>query len=111
MLQLTSSTVSTESAVQTAANMASIAERIRGEFREMPGLTLTVAQAQRLWNVDLSTCTEVLTQLLDAGFLCRRADGAYGRASDLTARPLRSPKAGIQFLEADRPRRAAAIDG
>jgi hypothetical protein len=110
MLQLTSSTVSTESAVRTAANMASIAERIRGEFREMPGLTLTVAQAQRLWHVDLSTCTEVLTQLLDAGFLCRRADGAYGRASDLTAQ-LRPPKAGIQFLEADRPRRAAAIDG
>ena len=30
----------------------SITERVRGEFREMPGLTLTVAQAGRLWSLD-----------------------------------------------------------
>ena len=87
---------------------ATIAERVRGEFREMPGLTLTVAQARRLWDLDSSTCSDVLTQLVDAGFLCRRADGAYGRASDLAARPLRMAKAGIQFIEFDQPRRLAA---
>ena len=85
-----------------------ISERIRGEFREMPGLTLTLAQAQRLWNVDVATCTEVLSQLVDAGFLCRRSDGAYGRSSDLSARPLRMAKAGIQFIDIDRSGRAAA---
>jgi hypothetical protein len=85
-----------------------IIERIRGEFREMPGLTLTLAQAQRLWNVDVATCTEVLSQLVDAGFLCRRPDGAYGRSSDLSARPLRMAKADIQFIKIDRSGRAAA---
>jgi len=87
---------------------SSITERVRGEFREMPGLTLTVAQARRLWSLDLSTCSEVLSELVETGFLCRRADGAYGRASDLAARPLRMAKAGIQFLDIDRPRRLTA---
>jgi len=86
----------------------SIAERIRGEFREMPGLTLTVAQARRLWSLDPSTCSAVLTQLVETGFLCRRADGAYGRASDMANRPARMAKAGLQFLELDQPRRLAA---
>ena len=86
----------------------SITERIRGEFREMPGLTLTVAQARRLWSLDQSTCSAVLTQLVETGFLCRRADGAYGRASDMANRSVRMAKAGLQFLELDQPRRLAA---
>jgi DNA-binding IclR family transcriptional regulator len=75
-----------------------IAERIRGEFREMPGLVLTAAQACRLWRLDGSTCHTTLAQLVEAGFLCRKADGTYGRASDLAVRP-RMAKAGIQFIE------------
>jgi hypothetical protein len=68
---------------------AVIAERVRGEFREMPGLTLTLEQAGRLWSLDVPTCSAVLTQLVDTGFLCRRADGTFCRASDLTGRPIR----------------------
>ena len=83
----------------------SIIERVRGEFREMPGLTLTLAQARRLWSLDQSTCSEVLTELVETGFLCRKADGAYGRASDLAARPLRMAKAGIPLFDIDQPRR------
>ena len=64
-----------------------IAERVRGEFREMPGLTLTLAQAGRLWSLDANMCTEVLTYLVGIGFLCRREDGAFCRASDMAARP------------------------
>jgi len=64
----------------------SIAERVRGEFREMPGLALTVAQAGRLWSLDTSTCSEVLTRLVETGFLSRRADGAFCRSSDLLTR-------------------------
>src|SRR5205809_8044096 len=108
MLQLTSPMPSTEPAVLSDATKAMITERIRGEFREMPGLTLTVAQARRLWSLDPSTCSEVLTELVDTGFLCQKPDGAYGRASDLAARPLRMAKAGIQFADLDRQRRAAA---
>jgi len=87
---------------------SSISERVCGEFREMPGLTLTVAQARRLWSLDSSTCSEVLTELVETGFLCRRDDGAYGRASDLTTRSLRMAKAGIPSVDLDQPRRVAA---
>ena len=75
--------------------MTTIAERIRAEFREMPGLTLTVAQARRLWSLDPSTCNQVLAQLVEAGFLSQRADGAFCRATDLAAKPLRMARAGI----------------
>jgi len=107
MLQLTSSLPSPKMLLAESSTAVTL-ERIRGEFREMPGLTLTLAQARRLWNVDVSTCTELLCHLVDSGFLCRRADGAYGRASDLSAHPLRMAKAGIQFVEIERPARRAA---
>ena len=38
--------------------------RIRAEFREMPGLQLTAEQAARLWHVDAATCTAVLSRLV-----------------------------------------------
>jgi hypothetical protein len=96
MLQLSSST---HGMFPETGSM--IAERIRGEFREMPGLILTAAQACRLWSLDVSTCHAALATLVDAGFLCRKADGTYGRASDLAVRP-RMAKAGIQLVELDR---------
>ena len=105
MLQLTSSTTP-ELTIQPDPK-AVIAERVRGEFREMPGLTLTLAQAGRLWSLDASTCSEVLSQLVEGGFLSRRADGAFCRASDLAARPLRMAKAGIELVNMDQPRRLA----
>ncbi len=58
-----------------------VAERVRGEFLEMPGLSLTLAQAGRLWRLDTVTCADVLSHLVSTGFLCRRADGAFCRAS------------------------------
>jgi len=82
-----------------------ITERIRGEFREMPGLVLTVEQACRLWCLDEPTCITVLAQLVDAGFLCQKGDRAYGRSSDLMIRP-RMAKATLEAV--DRSRRVAA---
>ena len=35
--------------------------RIRGEFREMPRLRLSLEQAMRLWSLDRATCVDVLT--------------------------------------------------
>ena len=81
MLQLSASTTADFHSQQDTR--ALITERVRGEFREMPGLTLTLAQAGRLWSLDATTCTEVLTSLVASGFLCRRADGAFCRASDM----------------------------
>jgi hypothetical protein len=38
---------------------ADLIARIRGEFREMPGLSLTIKQACRLWRCDAVTCRHV----------------------------------------------------
>ena len=35
---------------------ARLIERVLGEYREMPGLALTVKQARRLWGCDAETC-------------------------------------------------------
>ena len=44
-------------------------ERVRAEFREMPGLTLTLPQASRLFNLDPLRCEQILTALVRAGQL------------------------------------------
>jgi hypothetical protein len=85
-----------------------IVERIRGEFREMPGLTLTTEQAQRLWNLDSPTCGEVLASLVSEGFLRVKPNGAYARATDLTAHPRRMARATLGAFELERIRPAAA---
>jgi hypothetical protein len=56
--------------------------RIEGEYREMPGLKLTEAQARRLWDLDGDTCSLVLMTLLEQRFLKCTASGMYVRASD-----------------------------
>ena len=49
--------------------------RVRNEFREMPGLCLTAVQARRLWCLDESTCTRVLSTLVTEGYLRRSSIG------------------------------------
>jgi len=51
--------------------------RIWREFAEMPGLCLTIAQAQRLWTIDRATCAELLERLVSARLLVRGGDGRY----------------------------------
>ena len=53
--------------------------RVSGEYMEMPGLQLTLAQASRLWNMKPATSAHVLDRLVDASFL-RRAGDRYVRA-------------------------------
>ena len=53
--------------------------RVYGEYLEMPGLQLTLAQASRLWNMQPATSAHVLERLVDASFL-RRAGDRYVRA-------------------------------
>lgn len=57
--------------------LESLAARVRGEYCEMPGLRLTVAQACRLWQLDASTCQALLEQLVREAFLYRTPNGAY----------------------------------
>ena len=51
--------------------------RIRGEYREMPGLKLTVAQAARLWHLDQPSIERLLDVLVADGLLRRTTAGAY----------------------------------
>ena len=44
-------------------------ERIRSDFDEMPGLCVTLTQAQRLWSLDESTCVVALDDLMSEGYL------------------------------------------
>ena len=55
-------------------------QRIHGEFMEMPGLRLTLDQAQRLWGLDETTCRRVLQILIDAGFLRDQGRGMFVRS-------------------------------
>ena len=43
--------------------------RVHGEFREMPGLTLTVRQAARLFSIEPAQCERVLGALVHDGIL------------------------------------------
>ena len=57
-------------------------QRVQGEFREMPGLVLTPAQASRLWGLDAVASQAVLDALVDVRFLRKTTDGAFMRPSD-----------------------------
>lgn len=58
-----------------------VVTRIRAEYREMPGLQLTFAQARVLWQLDVPTCSAVLQTLVDEGFLVGTSDGRFIAAS------------------------------
>ena len=57
-----------------------LAQRVRGEFAEMPGLRLTLAQAQRLWALDSVLCEAVLNALVEVGCLTC-TDGVFALRS------------------------------
>ena len=52
-----------------------VIHRIREEFREMPGLRLTPAQAARMWGLERETCQTVIDALTACAFL-RWVNGA-----------------------------------
>jgi hypothetical protein len=53
--------------------------RIRMEYLEMPGLTLTRHQARRFWNLDPILCEQILATLVSEHFLSQSNDGTYLR--------------------------------
>lgn len=69
-----------------------LAYRVTAEYREMPGLSLTLHQAERIFGLDRPTCRALLDALVETGFLRRRGDQSYLRsettlAADRVARP------------------------
>jgi hypothetical protein len=64
---------------------------VRGEFLEVPGLHLTRAQIQRLWDLECEACTDVLETLLLERFLLVTAAGRYCRNVPRQAAPRIEP--------------------
>jgi hypothetical protein len=52
-----------------------LVQRVRAEFEEMPGLKLTIPQAQRLLGLDRPTCEAVCAELTRSQFLDHTRDG------------------------------------
>ena len=57
-------------------NVEAVARRVLAEFEEMPGLTLTLRQAARLFGLDQQTCRIVLDTLVDSAYLRETSAGA-----------------------------------
>jgi hypothetical protein len=62
--------------------LESVLRRIREEFREMPGLRLTPAQATRLWGLEHEACRDIIDRLVASAFLRWTRGGAIARAEE-----------------------------
>jgi hypothetical protein len=50
---------------------------IRSEYEEMPGLSLSKAQMQKLWGLDAFVCDALVEALIAARVLRRTSNGMY----------------------------------
>ena len=64
---------------RTTPSLDDLLHRAEAEYREMPGLSLTARQAERLWGLDCATCGVVLTTLTERRILRRTRTGTYLR--------------------------------
>ena len=60
--------------------LRTLMQQVKAEYAEMPGLSVTLSQAQRLWAVDQPTCEEVFSRLIAKGVLRRTTKGRFVRA-------------------------------
>lgn len=88
-------------------DLGDVVQMVKAEYLEMPGLCLTLAQAQRLWSLDRATCVGVLGQLVKSGFLWHTEAGIYQRSGEIcnSSRLKRSTN------NSDRPERFATSNG
>jgi hypothetical protein len=76
-MQLTNSIIGTGGRSETVRELA---RRILAEYAEMPGLSVTLSQAQRLWAVDRRTCQMVFDKLIARGLVRMTTKGRFIRA-------------------------------
>ena len=62
---------------QLALERQRLIERVRAEYREMPGLCLSLAQAARLLGLDRPLCSDIFHALVGEGFLRETSRGHY----------------------------------
>lgn len=60
-------------------NVEAVTQRVRAEFQEMPGLTLTEDQAAKLFGIEQKVCRDVINQLVDASYLRKTRSGSVTR--------------------------------
>jgi hypothetical protein len=59
--------------------VSTVVDRVRAEFEEMPGMTLTVPQASRLFGLEEALCRRVVDQLVAAAYLRKTDSGTVSR--------------------------------
>jgi hypothetical protein len=57
-----------------------LARQIQAEYAEMPGLSVTLSQAQKLWTLDRETCDTVFERLIERGVVKMTTQGRFVRA-------------------------------
>jgi hypothetical protein len=62
-------------------NVEVVVQRVRAEFDEMPGLTLTVPQASRLFGIEKDLCLSVVEHLIASAYLRWTPAGAITRGN------------------------------
>ena len=65
----------------SSAPLATLLQRVREQYREMPGLKLTKPQATRFFGVAPSVCAAMFRALVMENFLSRTEDGLFVRST------------------------------
>jgi hypothetical protein len=60
--------------------VSTLMSQVQAEYDEMPGLSVTLPQAQRLWAVDRPTCEEAFRHLIASGVLRKTTRGRFVRS-------------------------------
>lgn len=60
-----------------AKDFEHLSQQVRGEYLEMPGMSLTVEQATKMWGINREICATLLESLVEVGFLRRGQHGMY----------------------------------
>jgi len=86
---------------RVAQAFPALTTRICAEYREMPGLSLSLPQASRLWHINVDTCRDILETLVADGFLGRTSAGRF-----VARAPSRKPKPAKAFVPFEQRRGA-----
>jgi hypothetical protein len=65
----------------TSAPLEALLQRVREQYREVPGLQLTKPQATQLFGVAPSVCAAMLRALVMENFLSRSGDSLFVRST------------------------------
>jgi hypothetical protein len=58
-----------------------VTKRVQAEFEEMPGMTLTMPQASRLFGIERDVCRTIVERLVTVSYLKFTQSGAVTRAT------------------------------